>query len=90
MAQVGKPAHASVLVNIAMTRLYARALRGERALLHRPDKRGKNVTIVGAIALRGIVGAMTFKGGTDTLAFQTYIKEVLVPNMTVRSLCGYG
>lgn len=24
---------------------------------------------------------MTFKGGTDTLAVQTYIKEVLVPNL---------
>ena len=64
-----------------MTRLYARALRGERAHGDRPDKRGKNVTIIGAIALRGIVGAMTFIGGTDTLAFQTYIKEVLVPNL---------
>jgi len=68
-------------VNIAMTRLYARALRGERAHGDRPDKRGKNVTIIGAIALRGMIGAMTFKGGTDTLAFQTYVKEVLVPNL---------
>ena len=64
-----------------MTRLYARALRGKRAHGDRPGKRGKNVTIVGAIGLRGIVDAMTFKGGTDTIAFQTYIKEVLVPNL---------
>jgi len=68
-------------VNIAMTRLYARALKGKRAHGARPDKRGKNVTVIGAIALRGIVGAMTFKGGTDKIAFQTYIEQVLVPNL---------
>ncbi len=50
-------------VNIAMTRVYARALKGKRAHGSRPDKRGKNVTIVGAIALRGIIGTMSFKGG---------------------------
>ncbi|WP_407886825.1 hypothetical protein [Scytonema sp. NUACC26] len=32
-----------------MVRLYARSLKGERAHGERPDKRGKNVTIVGAM-----------------------------------------
>lgn len=68
-------------VNLAMTRLYARALKGKRAHGARPDKRGKNVTIIGAIAIRGIVGAMSFKGGNDKNAFETYIKQVLVPNL---------
>ena len=77
-------------VNIAMTRLYARALKGKRAHGSRPDKRGKNVTIIGAIALRGIVGAMSFKGGNDKNAFETYINQVLVPNMQGKSLCSDG
>ena len=64
-----------------MTRLYARALKGKRAHGSRPDKRGKNVTIIGAIALRGIVGAMSFKGGNDKNAFETYISQILVPNL---------
>ena len=64
-----------------MTRLYARALKGKRAHGARPDKRGKNVTIIGAIALRGIVGAMSFQGGNDKNAFETYIKQVLVANL---------
>ena len=64
-----------------MTRLHARALKGKRAHGSRPDKRGKNVTIIGAIALRGIVGAMSFKGGNDRNAFETYINKVLVPNL---------
>ncbi|WP_169158227.1 transposase [Brasilonema bromeliae] len=72
-----------------MTRLYARAFKGKRAHGARPDKRGKNVTVIGAIAygratlnaLRGIVAGMTFKGGTDKMAFQTYVEQVLVPNL---------
>jgi transposase len=68
-------------VNIAMTRLYARALKGKRAHGYRPDKRGKNVTMIGALSLKGIIAAMTFKGGNDQLAFKTYVNEVLVPNL---------
>ncbi len=68
-------------VNIAMSRLYARAPKGKRAPGSRPDKRGKNVTIIAAMALRGIQGALTFQGGTDTLAFLTFVREVLVPNL---------
>ena len=40
-------------VNLAMARLYARALRGQRATATRPGKRGKNITMVGALALAG-------------------------------------
>ena len=68
-------------VNLAMTRHYARAAKGKRAHSYRPHKRGENLTMVGAIALRGIVGAMTFPGGTDTHAFLTYVQQVLVPNL---------
>ena len=56
-------------VNIAMSRLYARAKKGQRTHGQRPDRRGKNVTMIGAMGLRGLLGGMTFKGGTDTLAF---------------------
>jgi hypothetical protein len=68
-------------VNIAMTRLYARALIGKRAHASRPDKRGKNVTMIGALSLKGMIAAMTFKGGNDQLAFKTYVNEILVPNL---------
>ncbi len=68
-------------VNLAMTRHHARAPKGKRAHSYRPHKRGENLTMVGAIALRGIVGAMTFPGGTDTHAFLTYVQQVLVPKL---------
>lgn len=68
-------------VNLAMARLYARALRGERATATKPGRRGKNVTMVGAIALSGIVTALTYQGGTDGLAFKTFVEKALVPQL---------
>lgn len=64
-----------------MARLYARALRGQRATATRPGKKGKNITMLGAIALRGVVTALTYEGGTDGLAFQTFVEKALVPNL---------
>lgn len=68
-------------VNLAMTKHYARAPKGKRAHGYRPHKRGENLTMVGALALKGIVGAMTFFGGTDQHAFVTYVEQVLVPHL---------
>ncbi len=58
--------------NLAMTRRYARSHRGSRAYNHLPYQRGQNVTLIGAMALRGLVGEITFPGTTDALAFKTY------------------
>jgi DDE superfamily endonuclease len=68
-------------VNLAMTRLYGRALPGQRAYGTRPNQRGKNQTMIGAIALTGIVASLTFEGGTDGNAFRVFIEQVLVPNL---------
>ncbi len=65
----------------AMTRRYARSVRGSRAYNHTPYGRGQNVTLIGAMALRGLVGEITFPGATDALAFKTYVTQVLVPNL---------
>jgi predicted mannosyl-3-phosphoglycerate phosphatase (HAD superfamily) len=58
-------------VNIAMTRHFARSPKGSRAYGNRPDGRGKNVTMIRAMSLEGIIAAMTFQGSTDTNAFYT-------------------
>jgi transposase len=68
-------------VNIAMSRRYARSLQGTRAYGDCPNTRGKNVTMIGGVSLQGFVASLTFQGGTDSLAFQTYVNEVLVPNL---------
>ena len=40
-------------VNLAMSRRYARSLRRTRAYGDRPDGRGKNLTMIGAVSLQG-------------------------------------
>lgn len=56
-------------------------MQGTRAYGDRPDGRGKNVTMIGAVSLQGFVAGLTFPGGTDSLAFQTYVTDVLVPTL---------
>lgn len=68
-------------MNLAMTRLYARAPKGQRAYGQRPQKRGKNVTMIGAMALKGFLAPVTFEGGTDGDAFRAYVQQVLVPQI---------
>ena len=46
--------------NLAMTRRYARSPRGSRAYDHAPYGRGQNLTLIGAMALRGLVGGNYF------------------------------
>ncbi len=69
--------------NLAMTRRYARSPKGSRAYNNAPYQRGQNLTLIGAMALRGLIGEMTVPGATDGLAFKTYITQVLVPNLWV-------
>ena len=68
-------------VNLAMTRLYARAIKGQRAKGTRPQQRGKNVSMIGAIALKGIVGSVNLLGAADGLSFEAFIVRKLVPNI---------
>jgi transposase len=69
--------------NLAMTRRYARSFQGRRAYNDAPYQRGNNLTLIGAMALRGLIGQMTLPGATDGLAFKTYVTQVLVPNLWV-------
>ena len=68
-------------VNIAMARLYARAPKGERAYASAPVNKGKNVTVLGALSLAGIVEAMTIDGSADGQVISTFIEDVLVPTL---------
>ena len=68
-------------VNLALVRLYARALRGQRARGTRPQKRGKNVSMIGAIALKGIVASINLLGSTDGLTLLAFVIRKLVPDL---------
>lgn len=46
-----------------------------------PYNRGRNVTLIGAIATKGILAPFTFEGWTNQEAFLTYVREVLTPQL---------
>ena len=62
-----------------MARLYARAPKGKRASASAPVNKGKNVTVLGALSLAGIVEALTIDGSADGQVVSTFIQEVLGP-----------
>ncbi len=66
-------------MNPALRRTYARTLRGLRAYGERPYLHGQNVTVLGAIALKGFLGAMTVEGGTNSEVFRVFVEQILVP-----------
>lgn len=68
-------------LNLSMSRLFARAVNGERAVSSTPGNKGGNVSLIGALNLDGLVAAMTVPGSTNTEVFLTYVTEVLVPQL---------
>ena len=59
----------------AMTRLRARAPRGERARGRVPRNHGPNVTLFAALTPQGMGPALVVEGGADHAACATYIRQ---------------
>jgi transposase len=68
--------------SIAMTRAYARAPRGQRAVGAVPRNHGPNVSVIGALGLQGMVAALSVEGAVDTDVFDVFVRQVLVPALT--------
>ncbi len=68
-------------INLALTRLSARSAKGQRARGKRPHKRGKNVSLIGAIGLGGLITQVSLLGSTDGLTFEAFIAQRLVPKL---------
>jgi transposase len=64
-----------------MSRLFARAFDGERAVGSIPGSKGGNVSLVGALNLDGLIAAMTVPGSINTEVFLTYVTQVLAPQL---------
>ena len=67
--------------NIALTMLYGRAPRGERAYGEAPRNWGKNITLICSLSPEGIGAAMSVEGSTDAAAFETYVEHFLAPTL---------
>ncbi len=68
-------------INLAFTRSSARSPKGERARGSRPYQRGKNVSLIAAIGLNGLIAQVSLLGATDALTFEAFISQKLVPNL---------
>lgn len=68
-------------VNLAMTRRFGRAPRGERVIGTVPQHYGANLTMSAALSLHGIEAVMTIEGATDSEVFHAYAEQVLGPTL---------
>jgi transposase len=65
-----------------MTRLYARAPKGERAYGSVPRNRRLNTTLIASMTLQGAMGeAMAVEGSTKAFVFEAYVEHFLCPTL---------
>ena len=64
-----------------MLRLYARALKGKRARGEKPQKRGKNISIISALSLEKVLASSNIYGSVDGATFEAFIVKKLVPQL---------
>src|SRR5207248_7786957 len=67
--------------NIALTRLYARSPKGKRARGSLPRNRGKNLTLMASLSLRGMGEALIVDGAVNTELFEISIEQILAPSL---------
>ena len=79
--------------NIALTSLYARAPKGERAYGRAPRNWGKNLTLIASLSSEGMGAAMSVEGATESVegatdgaAFEAYVEHFLAPTLKRRQI----
>jgi len=71
-------------IDTRMTRPYARAARGERAVGKVPRGRRERLTVLGALGLDGVVASRGVAAATGTAVFLAFTEEVLIPALRER------
>src|SRR3954468_12790143 len=66
--------------NTAMTRRYGRAPAGQRVSTDTPGS-WESMTLTCGMRLAGAMAGLAFPGATNTGTFETYVEEVLVPEL---------
>ena len=64
-----------------MMRIYARALRGHRARGSKPQKRGKNISLLTALSLDKIIASSNIYGAVNQVTFEAFIANKLIPKL---------
>ncbi len=65
-----------------MTRRRARSKKGSRVFGSVPSSNYKQVTLLGAVGLTGLMAMMTIEASTCTDVFLAFIKQVLLPELS--------
>ena len=68
--------------NIALTPLYARAPKGQRAYGSVARNRGKNLTLVAALSRPRMGASMMLEGAANGSAFEISVEQILAPSLT--------
>jgi transposase len=68
-------------VTTQMTRHYGRAPGGERVGEATPQGHWRTLTVLGAIARKGVLASMTIESPTDGDVFLAYVEQVLCPKL---------
>jgi len=66
---------------IVLTRLYARAIGGERTTEAVPRNYGASTSVITTVGCSGVQATMLIEGSVDTLVFNAYCQEVLRPTL---------
>lgn len=66
---------------ITMTRRYARAPQGQRAIATVPRNHGTPTSVIAALAPDGIQAALSLPGAVNQAAFRVFIKDILGPTL---------
>jgi transposase len=66
---------------IAMTRLYACAPRGSRAVGKVPGNYGANMRLIASMSLQGMGPAFILDGSAESTAFEIYVEQILAPSL---------
>jgi transposase len=66
--------------NTAMTRTHGRAPVGQRVYTNTPG-RWESITMTCGLRLSGVTAPLAFRGATNTDIFETYVEDVLVPEL---------
>jgi transposase len=69
-----------------MTRLYARARKGLRAVDYTPHGHWSTTTLVAALTIRGAIAPLVLDGPMDGASFEAYMSQSLIPALAPGSI----
>jgi transposase len=70
-------------VTTVLTRLYARAMGGERTSETVPRNYGASTSMISTIGCCGVEATMLIEGSVDTAVFNAYCEQILRPSLKV-------